>query len=80
MQLSTAMPIVMAAMVIVIRSRGIDKSPIEPSMTKHAITFGIIAAIAVLNDLNKKNNIKNIPNRTSSALFYFKIKIDKWHF
>ena len=55
MQLSTAIPIVIAAIVIVIRSRGIDNSPIVPSITKHAIRLGVIAAKAVFRDLNKKN-------------------------
>ena len=48
MQLSTAIPIVIAAIVIVIRSRGIDSSPIVPSITKHAIRLGVMAAKAVL--------------------------------
>ena len=37
---------------IVIRSRGIDNSPIVPSITKQAIRLGVIAATAVLKDLN----------------------------
>ena len=63
------MPIVIAAIVIVIRSRGIDTNPIVPSITKHAIKFGVIAAKAVLNDLNKINNIKKIPNKTIDNVF-----------
>ena len=69
MQLSTAIPIVIAAIVIVIRSRGIDSSPIVPSITKHAIRLGVMAAKAVFKDLNKKNSIKKIPKRTMDNVF-----------
>ena len=40
MLLSTAIPIVMAAIVIVIISRGISNKPIIPKIRKAAIKFG----------------------------------------
>ena len=40
MLLSTAIPIVMAAIVIVIMSRGIPNKPIIPSIKNAAIKFG----------------------------------------
>ena len=64
MLLSTAMPMVMAAIVIVIKSKGIDNMPIVPNIAKQAIKFGIIAASAILNDLNKIRSIKKIPSKT----------------
>ena len=64
MLLSTAIPIVIAAIVIVIRSRGIDNSPIVPKTTKHAIKFGIIVRLAILNDLKRINSIMKMPNST----------------
>ena len=45
----------MAAIVIVIRSSGINNKPIVPRITKQAIKFGMIAAIAILNDLNRSD-------------------------
>ncbi len=54
--LSTAIPIVIAAIVIVIISNGIDKYPIIPKIKDEAKILGIIAIILNLSDLNKKNN------------------------
>ena len=55
--MSTAIPIVIAAIVIVIISRGIFKYPIIPNMNEEAKIFGIIAIMLNFTDLN---NIKNI--------------------
>ena len=49
MLLSTAIPIVMAAIVIVIISKGIFKIPIKPSIKNAAIKFGITP----INDKDK---------------------------
>ena len=62
MQLSTAIPIVIEAIVIVIKSRGIFNKPIVPNITKQATKFGIKAAKAILNDRNKIINIINMYN------------------
>ena len=64
MQLSTAIPIVIEAIVIVIKSSGIFNNPIVPNITKQATKFGIKAAQAILNDRNKIINIINIPIKT----------------
>ena len=61
MQLSIAIPIVIAAIVIVIRSSGIDKKPIVPKIAKHAIRFGMIAAKATLKDPNNRDFIDALP-------------------
>ena len=58
--LSTAIPIVIAAIVIVIMSNGMPKIPIMPKIEQDAIIFGIIAIILNLIDLNKIKNIKKI--------------------
>ena len=64
MQLSTAIPIVIEAIVIVIKSRGIFNKPIVPNITKQATKFGINAAQAILKDRNKIINTINIPVKT----------------
>ena len=46
-KLSTAIPIVIDAIVIVIRSNGIFKRPIVPKIVKHAIILGIIVTKAI---------------------------------
>ena len=58
--LSTAIPIVIAAIVIVIISRGIEKYPMIPNINDEANIFGIIAKILNFIDLNKIKNIMNI--------------------
>ena len=55
------MPIVMAAIVMVIRSRGIPIKPITPSIAKQAIIFGAIVMAAILKDLKRIRSIINIP-------------------
>ena len=67
MQLSTAIPIVIAAIVIVIKSRGMPISPIIPSIAKQAIIFGEIVIAAILKDLKieitdlwKEQNVINL--------------------
>ena len=61
MLLSTAIPIVIAAIVIVIMSKGIFTIPIIPSMKKAAIKFGTTPIKDNLMFLNKIKNITNIP-------------------
>tara|TARA_B100001173_G_scaffold21473_1_gene17169 strand:+ start:268 stop:477 length:210 start_codon:yes stop_codon:yes gene_type:complete len=58
--LSTAIPIVIAAIVIVIISSGIDKKPIIPRINEDANILGIIANMLSLIDLNNIINIKKI--------------------
>ena len=64
MVLSTAMPIVIAAIVIVIISRGIFNIPIKPSINVQAKILGIIPIKLRYSDLNKIINITNIANKT----------------
>ena len=64
MLLSTAIPIVIAAIVIVIMSRGIPASPIIPNMKKAAIKLGTTPINASLTFLNNIMNIINIPHIT----------------
>ena len=69
MQLSTAIPTVMAAIVIVIKSNGIPINPIVPKTVKQAIMFGIIVAKAILIDLKSTASIIKIPNITNASDF-----------
>ena len=64
MLLSTAMPMVIAAIVIVIISRGIPREPIIPRIKKAAIKFGTTPIQEITRFLNKTKNIKKIPNIT----------------
>ena len=57
MVLSTAIPIVIAAIVIVIISKGIDKYPIIPKINDDAKIFGIIPIMLNFIDLNNIINI-----------------------
>ena len=61
MLLSTAIPIVIAAIVIVIISKGISAIPIIPKIKKAAIKFGTTPINDNLIFLNKIKNIINIP-------------------
>ena len=61
MLLSTAIPIVIAAIVIVIISRGISKRPIIPRIKKAAIKFGTTPINDNVKFLNNIRNIVNIP-------------------
>ena len=58
MLLSTAIPIVIAAMVIVIISSGIPSKPIIPRIKKAAIKFGTTPMQDNKVFLNKTRNIK----------------------
>ena len=58
------MPIVIAAIVIVIISRGIFKRPIIPRIKKAARKFGITPIIDSTVFLKRIKNIINIPNIT----------------
>ena len=69
MVLSTAIPIDIAAIVIVIMSKGIFKIPINPKMNDDAIIFGIIAAMLNLTDLKRIINIINIASRINPKDF-----------
>ena len=64
MLLSTAIPIVIAAIVIVIISRGIPANPIIPSMKKAAIKLGTTPIKESLTFLNNIKNIIKIPHIT----------------
>ena len=61
MLLSTAIPIVIAAIVIVIISKGIPNRPIIPSIRKAAMKFGTTPIIDKVKFLNKIKNINVIP-------------------
>ena len=60
MVLSTAIPIVIAAIVIVIISKGIDKYPIIPNIKDEAKIFGIMPIKLNFIDLNKIINMIKI--------------------
>ena len=64
MLLSTAIPMVIAAIVIVIMSRGIPRIPIIPKINKAAIKFGTTPIIDRVKFLNNRKNIIEIPNIT----------------
>ena len=65
MLLSTAIPIVIAAIVIVIISKGIPSKPIIPKMRKAAIKFGTTPISDKVIILNKIKNIKVMPAITT---------------
>ena len=69
MVLSTAIPIVIAAIVIVIMSKGIDKYPIIPKIKDEAKIFGIIPIMLNLIDLNNIKNMINIKIITNPSDF-----------
>ena len=64
MVLSTAIPTLIAAIVIVIKSSGIDLMPIKPRTKAAGRIFGIIAIIAKNNERNNIMNIKIIEINT----------------
>ena len=59
MLLSTAIPIVMAAIVIVIISKGIPRIPIIPRIKKAAIKFGVTPIIDKVKFLKRINLSKS---------------------
>ena len=61
MLLSTAIPIVIAAIVIVIISKGIPSNPIIPNIKNAAIKFGTTPIKDSLMFLNNIKNITKIP-------------------
>ena len=61
MLLSTAIPIVIAAIVIVIISKGMPSNPIIPNIKKAAIKFGTTPIKDNLRFLNSIKNITKIP-------------------
>ena len=65
MLLSTAIPIVIAAIVIVIISNGIPNKPMIPSIKKAAIKFGTTPIKDKVIFLNKIKNINVIPAITT---------------
>ena len=67
MLLSTAIPIVIAAIVIVIISRGRFISPINPSTNVAASKLGIIPITDSKTDLNNIKNIIVIPIITNPS-------------
>ena len=64
MLLSTAMPIVIAAIVIVIISRGISRIPIIPKMKNAAIKLGTTPINDKVKFLKRIRNIIKIPAMT----------------
>ena len=64
MLLSTAIPIVIAAIVIVIMSSGIPSTPIKPRIENAAIKFGITPIKEIFKFRNKTKNIAIIPHIT----------------
>jgi len=64
MLLSTAIPIVIAAIVIVIISSGMPNIPIIPNIKKAAIKFGTTPIKEIITFLNNIKNIRKIPNIT----------------
>ena len=68
MLLSTAIPIVIAAIVMVIMSNGIPSKPIIPKIKKAAIKFGTTPIKDNLMFLNKMKNIINIPIITKPSV------------
>ena len=64
MLLSTAIPMVIAAIVIVIISKGISIKPIIPSIKKAAIKFGTTPIKDKVRFLNKTKNIAEMPSIT----------------
>ena len=61
MLLSTAIPIVIAAIVIVIISNGMPSKPIIPKIKKAAMKFGTTPIKDNLMFLKRTTNIENIP-------------------
>ena len=68
MLLSTAIPIVIAAIVIVIISNGISASPIIPNIKKAAMKLGTTPINDNLIFLNKIKNIIKIPAITNPSV------------
>ena len=65
MVLSTPIPTEMAAIVIVIISKGIFNHPMIPKTSAAAIAFGMIQIMAIDNDLKSVKNINIIANITT---------------
>ena len=74
--LSTAIPIDIAAIVIVIISSGILNNPIKPRINVEAKIFGIIAIILNLKDLNNITNIIKIAKITKPKDFICELNKD----
>ena len=68
MLLSTAIPIVIAAMVIVIISSGMPSKPIIPNIKKAAIKFGTTPIKDNVKFLNNIKNITKIPTITKPSV------------
>ena len=68
MLLSTAIPIVIAAIVMVIISKGIFKIPIIPKIKNAAIKLGTTPIKESFIFLNKTKNIKKIPIITKPSV------------
>ena len=64
MLLSTAIPIVIAATVIVIISKGIFRIPIKPNINVEAKIFGIMPKMLIFIDLKRIINITKIKIKT----------------
>ena len=64
MVLSTAIPTLIAATVIVIMSNGIPKTPNKPNTEPAVIMFGASAIKVIFNDLKSSNIIKPITPKT----------------
>ena len=68
MVLSTPIPILTAATVTVITSKGMPVSPIVPITAPAARKFGSMPIAANFIDLNKNKNIINIERKTMPML------------
>ena len=65
MQLSTAIPTVIAAIVIVIISNGMSIQPIKPKITIAAKRLGMRPMIATVTDRNSSIMVNKIPAITN---------------
>ncbi len=76
MVLSTAIPTLIAATVIVIISKGIPRSPSIPRTDPAVTRFGTNAITVILNDLNNNMSIKPIAPNTSPKDLIWEEKSD----
>ncbi len=73
---STAMPRLIAAIVMVIISSGISIHPINPKIVPTGIMFAIIAIIAILRLLKSAKNVKKSIRTTIPMVFICESKSD----
>ena len=68
MVLSTPIPTEIAAIVIVMMSRGIFNQPMTPRTKAAAMALGIIQITAIFIDLNNTRNISMMTNMTTPSV------------